>query len=85
MAAPQKKTYTTPLKEQAKREKALKKAEQRVAKLEKELDVVQSELQLPENISDYQKLSDLQPIANELEEQLEAALEEWESAAENLN
>ncbi len=85
VAAPQKKTYTTPLKEQAKREKALKKAEQRVAKLEKELEVVQGELQLPENISDYQKLSDLQTIANELEEQLEAALEEWESAAENLN
>lgn len=75
----QKKTYTTPLKEKAKREKAIKKAEEKIAHLEKELEVISMELVKPENIADYLKLSELSAKNEELENELLVALEEWEN------
>lgn len=77
-----KKTFTTPLKEKAKRERALKKAEQKIAELEQTLDTLKHEQQAPENLADYQKLSELQLKIDECEEQLLQQMELWESLTE---
>ena len=78
-----KKTYTTPLKEKDKREKALKKAETEVARLEKEFEAVSNELSLPENISDYLKLSELTEKQSAITKELENAMNVWEKLAED--
>ena len=78
----EKKTYTTPLKEKAKREKALKKAEEKVAFLEAKIEELKAELSAPENLSDYVKLSALGEELDALEEELLNALDEWEKLAE---
>ena len=77
-----KKTFTTPLKEKAKRERALKKAEQKIAELEQTIDTLKQEQQAPENLADYQKLSELQLKIDECEEQLLEKMELWESLTE---
>ena len=74
----EKKTYTTPLKEKAKKEKAIKKCEEKIAKLEEELALIETELLKEENISDYVKLGELNQKQAELEEALMLAMEEWE-------
>ncbi len=74
-----KKTYTTPLKEKAKREKALKRAEEKIAQIEQRLEAVKAEQALPQNLADYQKLSELQLQIDELEAQLLENMEIWES------
>ena len=79
---PQKKTFTTPAKEKAKREKALKKAEEKVAFLEAKIEELKAELSAPENLSDYVKLSALGEELDALEEELLNALDEWEKLAE---
>jgi ATP-binding cassette subfamily F protein 3 len=73
-----KKGFTTPLKEKAKRERAIKKAEERIALLEEEIAAIESELQRQENISDYVKLAELQDKQFNLENELLSAMEEWE-------
>lgn len=75
-----KSTYTTPAKEKSKRERALKKAEETVNRLEKNLEILNNELLKEENISDYMKLSELQTNITEAEEALEHAMAEWEQA-----
>ncbi len=77
----EKKTYTTPLKEKQKRERALKKAEEKIAELEQKLDQLKAEQQSPENLSDYQKLSELQLQIDECEAQLLEQMEIWEDLA----
>lgn len=77
-----KKTFTTPLKEKARKEKALKKAEEKVTLLELEIEKLKAEQQLPENIADYQKLSDIQTNIDTLEEELLNALQTWEELSE---
>ena len=79
---PKKKTFTTPAKEKAKKEKALKKAEERVADLEEKIEELKSEIESPENSSDYLKLSELGTQMESLETELLEALEEWENLAE---
>lgn len=79
---PKKKGYTTPAKEKAKRERAIAKAEERIALLEEKIDGLKAELALPENISDYLKLSELQNELYELETELDIALGEWEALCE---
>ncbi|MBQ6714455.1 MAG: ABC-F family ATP-binding cassette domain-containing protein [Clostridia bacterium] len=79
---PKKKTFTTPAKEKAKKEKALKKAEERVADLEQKIEELKSEIESPENSSDYLKLSELGTQMESLETELLEALEEWEKLAE---
>ena len=73
-----KKGFTTPLKEKAKRERAIKKAEERISLLEEEIAATESELQREENISDYVQLAELQNKQFDLENELLAAMEEWE-------
>ena len=79
----EKKTYTTPLKEKAKRERALKKAEDKIAELEAKLEALKTEQQSPENLADYQKLSELQGQIDECETKLLEQMEAWERLAEN--
>ncbi|MBR5472363.1 MAG: ABC-F family ATP-binding cassette domain-containing protein [Clostridia bacterium] len=78
----EKKTYTTPLKEKQKRERALKKAEEKIAELELKLDELRQEQQSPENLADYQKLFELQNQIDVCEMQLLEQMEIWEELSE---
>ncbi len=80
----EKKSYTTPLKERSKAQRAVKKAEETIACLENEINSVNTELVKDENISDYQKLAELQENLSALEQRLEAAINDWETASEKL-
>ena len=75
----EKKSYTTPLKEKARKEKAIKKCEEKIENLEKELASIEEELLKEENLSDYIKLSELNTRQAELQESLMLAMDEWES------
>lgn len=77
-----KKTYTTPLKEKAKRERAINKSEEKIALLEEKLDGINTELGLPENLTDYIKLSELQKEQEEVQTELDIAMSEWEKLCE---
>ena len=77
-----KKGYTTPLKEKARRERAIKKAEENIALLEEKLAGICTELSLEENLADYMKLSELQKEQEEIEIKLDAAMNEWEKLCE---
>lgn len=74
-----KKTYTTPGKEKAKRERAINKSEKRVEMLEEKLSVLTEELNKDENLSDYIKLTELQNEIDSTEEELLLAMEELEN------
>lgn len=78
----QKKAYTTPGKEKAKRERAIKKAEEKIALLEEKISGLKVELSLEENLSDYLKLSELQKEIEETETELDIAINEWEKICE---
>lgn len=78
----EKKTYTTPLKEKAKREKALKKAEEKIAQLEAEISALEKEQTSEENLSDYVKLAEIGERLEVLQEELEKAYNDWESLAD---
>ena len=73
----EKKSYTTPLKEKAKRERAIKKKEEQIEALEQKISELQVALELPENISDYLKLSEITEQLNLAEEELKVAYDEW--------
>lgn len=77
-------TYTTPAKERSKRERALKKAEERVNELEIELEKLTDDLNSEDTISDYVKLSELQTKIFETESALAEAMEAWEEAEISL-
>ncbi len=79
---PKKKPYTTPLKEKAKRERELKKAEHRIDELEVLLQALKAEQSAPENLSDYQKLSELQEKIDMAEADLLQAMGVWEELSE---
>ena len=76
----QKKKFTTPGKEKARRERAIKKAEGNIAALEEKLEQLQCEISKTENISNYIMLTELQ---SEIDSTEEALLEEMENL-ENL-
>lgn len=84
------KTYTTPAKEKAKRQRAIQKAEEKIALLEEKLAGIMTELSLEENLADYIKLSELQKEQEETEYELQVIMDEWErlceeEAAENTD
>ena len=72
----QKKTYTTPGKEKAKRERAIKKAQTNIDQLEKKLNELHEEINKEENISNYVLLTELQNQIDETEELLLCAMED---------
>ncbi len=76
---PQKKTYTTPLKEKQKRERAIQKAEEKIALLEEHIEGLKTEQSLPENLTDYLKLQEIAEEIEKAEEQLLDAMAEWET------
>ncbi|MBR6533220.1 MAG: ABC-F family ATP-binding cassette domain-containing protein [Clostridia bacterium] len=78
----EKKTFTTPLKEKAKRERALKKAEEKIALLENEISLLEDEQQKDENLSDYVKLAEIGERLEKLQLELETAYGEWEELVE---
>lgn len=78
----EKKSYTTPLKEKQKRERALKRAEEKIAELELKLEDLKLQQSAPENLADYQKLSELQEQIDTLEEELLEKMEMWEELSE---
>ena len=80
----EKKTFTTPLKEKAKRERELKKCEEKIAVLENKISEIELEIGKEENLSDYLKLSKLQIELEECQTQLETEMNNWEVLAENV-
>ncbi len=74
----EKKTFTTPLKEKAKREKAIKKIEDEIAALENRQSELEEIQQLPEVISDYVKLGEITEELSLIEQKLTLAYDEWE-------
>lgn len=78
---PQKKTYTTPLKEKQRRERAIAKAEEKIALLEELVAGLKTEQALPENQTDYLKLQEIQAEIDDAEEKLLCAMTEWETLA----
>ena len=79
-----KKAFTTPLKEKSRRERALKKAEESVARLETEMSEIESALADEANQSDYIKLGELQNELARVSAELEEAMLAWEEAEASL-
>ncbi len=73
-----KKAYTTPGKEKAKRERRLKKLEEQIAACEKNIALIKEQLNDETNFADYVKLEQLQKEMEENEENLLLLLEEWD-------
>ncbi len=73
----QKKTFTTPAKEKAKKERAIAKAEKIIAELEEQMTQYRVALASEENATDYSKLTALQTEMEICEARLDTALEEW--------
>lgn len=80
----QKKNYTTPAKERSRCERALAKAEEKIALLELKIGGLEDEMQTPEIASDYLKLAEAQKELEALQTELSVAMSEWETAAERL-
>lgn len=74
----QKKSFTTPLKEKSKYERAIAKAEEKISLLEEKIDGLKAETGWEENAADYLKLSSLQKEIEKAETELDAAMAEWE-------
>lgn len=74
-----KKTFTTPGKEKAKRERAIKKAEERINSLELQLEKLNAELNDENNLSDYVRLTEIQEEIDITEESLLSAMEDLEN------
>ncbi len=79
-----KRKFTTPLKERSKKERAVKKTEEKIALLEEQIEQKNNELQSEENQSDYQKLTELQNELDNLNLELESVMEDWEMLTEEL-
>ncbi len=79
-----KRKYTTPLKERAKKERAILKQEEKIALIEEKIQGIKTELSLQENQSDYLILTQLQNELNELEAELDIAFNEWEKLSKEL-
>lgn len=74
-----KKTYTTPLKEQAKKERRIKKLENEMAECEKNIALIKEQFENPDNTADYLILEELQNKLDQEEAKLLLLLEEWDT------
>ena len=86
-----KKSYYNPGKEQAKRERKLKKIEEKLKQEEEQMENLKMEMMNPDYQSDYVKLNELQEQINQLESDILEDMEEWDrisseadSTSENL-
>lgn len=73
-----KKSFTTPGKEKAKRERQIAKLEEKIGQVESEIENIKAQLLEEENLSDYVKLQQLDKQLSEKEEELLALMEQWE-------
>ena len=79
-----KKSFSTPLKDRAKKERRVKKLEELIANLDKEIADLNAELEKPEVYSDYKKVTQIQAKSQDLQGQLDAFTEEWLTMTEEL-
>ena len=81
----EKKAYNNPGKEQAKKERKIKKVEEQIEIMEVEVSELQEELLKPEYATDYVKLSTLQEAIVQKEVQLEQLMKEWDELLHAFN
>lgn len=81
----EKKAYNNPGKEQAKKERKIKKVEEQIEIMETEVSELQEELLKPEYATDYVKLSTLQEAIVQKEVQLEQLMKEWDELLHAFN
>ena len=81
---PERKTFTTPLKEKTKKEKKAAKLEEKIQIYEKEISDTEKELEKPEIFSDYSKITEIQARIDELKTLRDDALSEWATISEEL-
>ncbi len=74
----EKKNYTTPAKEKAKRDRRIAKLEELIKESEEKINLLNEQLNNPSNATDYQKLEELQNLLNQEEEKQLLFLEEWD-------
>lgn len=74
----EKKSYTTPAKEKARREAKINKLEAALAQCDEKITSIQAELASDEVVSDYIRLTELQKELSEQEELHLSYLEEWD-------
>lgn len=74
----EKKFNGSPLKERTKRERRVKKLEELIAETESLIEAEKEKLELPENVSDYLRLEEIQQVIFEYEGKLLELMQEWE-------
>jgi ATP-binding cassette subfamily F protein 3 len=79
-----KKAYFNPGKERSKLEKKIEKAESLLTEKEEKLEELKAELLLPEYSSSYSKLTEIQGQIDAMEEEVAAAMDEWEELSQQL-
>ena len=84
-ASSSKKSFTTPLKEKSRLEKAVTKCEDKISDLEVKIEEINTQLSLEDVISDYVKLTQLQNELSALENALNEEYLQWEELSEKLN
>ena len=78
----EKKSYTTPAKEKAKREARIKKLEALLAECDEKIAILQAEVESDGVVSDYVRLTELQEELTEQEELNLGYLEEWDALSD---
>ncbi len=76
-----KKSFTTPLKERTRLERAVARSEEKIAMLEEKCNGLRAEMGLEENATDYLRLEELKSELEELEAELSAAMTVWETVS----
>ncbi len=79
-----KKSFSTPLKDKAKKERRVKKLEELIAQSEEKINVLNQELEDPKVYSDYVKVNEIQENLSNLQKELDAYSEEWFILSEEL-
>lgn len=79
-----KKPYYNPGKERSKLEKKVRRAEEELSAKEEEMEQLKKELLRPEYQSSYSKLTEIQQQIDALDEEILAAMEQWEELSSQL-
>lgn len=79
-----KKSFSTPLKDRAKKERRVKKLEELIANLDEQIANLNAELEKSEVYSDYKKVTEIQTKSQDLQSQLDGFTEEWLTLTEEL-
>ena len=82
-AKKEKKSYTTPAKEEAKRQRRLEKINLQIAQSEQKYAELEAQLSLPENQTDYVKLEEIQNAMHQEEQSQILLIEEWEKLTDS--